>query len=380
MTQPPSWTDEAMTEVRAIARDTLAPISHAGTPGLVNRELVRALGDTGLLPRLFPRRLGGTSDSDVSAAELCRLRESLARENVEAETALAVQGLGTYPIVQSAPEALAQRWVPGIARGELVAAFALTEPDAGTDAAALSLRADRVEGGFRLTGTKKWISNAPDADVYTVFARTTPDTRAKGVSAFVVAGDAEGVSGEPIELLSDHAVGTLELDGVFVADDEMLGELDRGFTVAMRTLDLFRPSVGALALGMGWAALDASVAYAQKREAFGRPIADFQAISHQLAEMATDLEASRHLVYAAANAYDEGRHERITRQAAMAKLHATETAQRIVDAAIQIHGAVALQRDHLLAQLYRDVRAPRIYEGTSEIQRSIIARELFAGR
>lgn len=363
-------------EIRAIAREELVPVAARGEPGRVNRDLVRALGDTGVLPRLFPERLGGTSDRDVPAGVLVRLREALARESVETETALACQGLGTYPLVQSASEEVARRFVPGVASGELVAAFALTEPDAGSDAAALQLAAERDGDGWRLTGEKAWISNAPDADVYTVFARTTPDAGARGVSAFVVTGDSDGLGGEPVHLVTPHAVGRLTFDGVYVPDDHVLGEVDHGFRVAMRTLDLFRPSVGALGVGMAWAALDAAVAYARERHAFGKPIAEFQAVSHKLADMAVEVETSRLLVYEAARAYDEGREDEITQRAAMAKLHATEAAQRVVDAAIQIHGARALERGHLLEHLYRDVRAPRIYEGTSEIQRTIIARQL----
>jgi acyl-CoA dehydrogenase len=366
-------------EIRHLARERLRPLAEAGRQGRVNRALVRALGDSGVLPRLFPRRLGGTLETDVSATELCRLREALAMESTEAETALALQGLGAYPIVQSGAPELAGRWVPGVARGELVAAFALTEPDAGSDAAALSLGAERDTGGWRLSGEKLWISNAPDADVYTVFARTGVDAGARGVSAFVVPGDADGLSGEPLELLAPHAVGRLVFDGVFVPGDHLLGDEGGGFRVAMGTLDLFRPSVGAFAVGMAQAALDAAIAYAATRQAFGRPIADFQAVSHTLAEMATRTEAARLLVGAAAAAYDGGG-ERVTQRSAMAKLYATETAQWVIDAAVQIHGARALQTGHLLEHLYREVRATRIYEGTSEIQRTVIARELLRAR
>ena len=220
------------------------------------------------------------------------------------------------------------------------------------------------------------ISNAPDADVITVSGRTTPDAGAKGVTAFVVLGDAPGLSGEPIELLAPHAVGRLAFDGVRVPADHVLGEVDRGFRVAMRTLDLFRPSVGALAAGMAWAALDTAVEHAAGRRAFGRPIGEFQAVSHSLAEMATRLEAARLMVFAAAAAYDREAPD-LTRRSAMAKLFATETAQWVVDAAVQVLGARALERGHLLEKLYREVRAPRIYEGTSEIQREVIARDFF---
>jgi acyl-CoA dehydrogenase len=361
-------------DARALARDELAAVAARGRTGRVDRDLIRALGAHGLLPRLFPAEAGGSGDGEVSATLLCVLREALARESTEAETALALQGLGAYPIVQSGSETQVQRWIPAVANGGAVAAFALTEPAHGSDAGAIELAAEPDGDGWRLTGEKTWISNAPEADVYVVFARTTPDAGAKGVTAFVVAGDVSGLTGEPLDLLAPHAIGRLVFDGVRLDAEAVLGEVDHGFRVAMRTLDLFRPSVGAFALGMARAALGAAVDHARTRRAFGRPIAEFQAVSHRLAEMATRLEASRLLVYAAAAAHDEGR--RVTRESAMAKLSATEAAQFVVDSAVQIVGAAALQRGHLLEHLYREVRAPRIYEGTSDIQREIIAREL----
>jgi acyl-CoA dehydrogenase len=347
-------------------------------PARVDRALVRDLGASGLLPSVFPARAGGTADGEgVSALDLCVLREGLAQTCVEAETALAMQGLGGCPIVQSGSADLIGRWVPAIAKGEAVAAFALTEPDAGSDAASLRLRADQDgDRHWRLLGEKTWISNAPDADVYLVFARTTADAGARGVTAFVVPGGAEGLSGESLELLGDHPIGRLTFDGVPVDRSDVLGEVDGGFAVAMRTLDLFRPSVGAFAVGMAQAALDLAVAHAGGRVQFGAPLRAFQAMSHLLAEMATRLDAARLLVYRAAAAYDGGR-PGVTRTSAMAKLFATETAQFVVDAAIQIHGAGGLEKGHPLEALYRAVRAPRIYEGTSEIQREVIARELY---
>lgn len=357
-------------EVRELAADVLLPLAEAGRPGEVNRPLLRAMGECGLLRRLFPEA------GQVRATDLCLLRESLARVTTEAETALALQGLGCYPIVQSGREDLIARWVPRVAAGEAVAAFALTEPDAGSDAAALSLRAERADGGWRLSGEKLWISNAPYADVYTVFARTADAGGARGITAFAVDGHAEGVGGEPLDLLAPHPIGRLVLDGAFVPDSCVLGEVDHGFRVAMRALDLFRASVGAFALGMAQAALDAAVAYAGSRRAFGGRLRDLQAVSHQLAEMATRTEASRLLVYAAAAAYDSGSPD-LTRRSAMAKLFATEAAQYVVDAAVQVHGARALERGHLLEHLYREVRATRIYEGATEVQRTIIGRELY---
>lgn len=347
----------------------LAPIAHDGEAGRVNRPLVRALAEHRLLARLFPE------DGEASALGLCLLREGLAHGSPEAETALALQGLGAYPILQSGRAATAERWIGPVAAGEAIAAFALSEPGAGTDAGALELRAERDGHGFRLTGTKTWISNAPDADIYTVFARTTPDARARGVTAFAVPGDADGLSGEPIRLLAPHPIGRLELDGVFVSEDDVLGEMDAGFRVAMATLDRFRPSVGALAVGMAQAALDAAKAYAAERHTFGCALREHQSVAHRLAEMAVRTEASRLLVYSAAAAHDRG--ERSTSRAAMAKFHATESAQWVVDAAIQIHGARAMEEGHLLAHLYREVRPPRIYEGASEIQLEIVGRELY---
>ncbi|MET7905023.1 acyl-CoA dehydrogenase family protein [Streptomyces sp. NPDC005355] len=357
--------------LRALARDRLRPLAEAGTPGRVNRPLTAALGELGLLGRLFP------DDGPVRALELCLLRESLAMECTEAETALALQGLGAYPIVLSGSEKLYARWMPAIRAGHAVAAFALSEEEAGSDAAALALRADRDgAGGWRLTGGKCWISNAPEADVTTVFARTTAGAGSRGVTAFLVPADRPGLSGEPLDMLSPHPIGRLVFDGVPVTDEDVLGVPDAGFRVAMRTLNLLRPSVGAFAVGMAQAALDAALAHAERRTAFGGPLKDLQSVAHQLAEMATRTEAARLLVYAAASAYDDSAPD-IVRRAAMAKLLATETAQYVVDAAVQIHGARALRRGHPLEHLYREVRAPRIYEGASEVQRTIIAKELY---
>ena len=371
----PPETRERLLEVRKLARDELAVVAASGEPGRVNRALIKALGERGVLPSIFPIGFGGSVEGAVSAVTLCALREGLAAGSTEAETAFALQGLGSYPILQSGSDELKRRWLPGVAAGDVVAAFALTEPLGGSDAAHLELVAERADGGFRLSGTKKWISNAPDADVYTLFARTTEDAGARGITAFVVPGDAEGLGGRALDLLAPHAIGTLELDGVLVPADQVLGEVDAGFSVAMRTLDLFRSSVGAFAVGMAQAALDAAIAFAADRTSFGRPIRDFQAVSHQLAEAATRTKAARLLVYDAAATYDAG--DRVTKASAIAKLYATETAQFVVDAALQIHGAQGLERGHLLEHLYRDVRATRIYEGTSEIQREVIARELY---
>ncbi|UOX88187.1 acyl-CoA dehydrogenase family protein [Amycolatopsis sp. FBCC-B4732] len=362
-------------EVRRLGEDQLRPLAESGVEGAVNRPLLKAMGALGLLARLFPGVASGAPSRQAAATDLCILRENLATVSTEAETALALQGLGSYPVLQSGQDEQVAKWLPAVAAGDAVAAFALTEPDAGSDAAALSLKAEPDGDGWRLTGEKMWISNAPEADFYTVFARTNPDAGSRGVSAFVVPADRPGLGGEHLDLVSPHPIGTVTFDGVEVRREELLGEENRGFAVAMRTLDLFRPSVGAFAVGMAQAALDATVSHTGEREAFGGPLIKQQAVAHALAEMATRTEAARLLVYAAAGAYDAGE-QNLGGRAAMAKLFATEAAQFVVDSAVQLHGARALRRGHLLEHLYREVRAPRIYEGASEIQRTIIARWL----
>ncbi|WP_314224601.1 acyl-CoA dehydrogenase family protein [Streptomyces zaehneri] len=355
-------------ELRALAAERLRPLADKGEPGRVNRPLVAALGRLGLLPRLF------TS----GAVDLCLMRESLAYACTEAETALALQGLGAHPVHAHGSPAQRQHWLPRVTDGTAIAAFALSEPGAGSDAAALSLAAER-DGphGWRLTGEKCWISNAPEADFYTVFARTTLGAGARGVTAFLVPADRVGLTGSALDMLSPHPVGALGFDAVPVTADDVLGEPDRGFRVAMGTLNLFRPSVGAFAVGMAQAALDATLEHTVRRDAFGGKLSDLQTVAHQVAEMALRTEAARLMVHAAASAYDSGAPD-VPKRVAMAKLFATETAQYVVDTAVQLHGARALRRGHLLEHLYREVRAPRIYEGASEVQRGIIARELYA--
>ncbi|MEV6997970.1 acyl-CoA dehydrogenase family protein [Streptomyces sp. NPDC093982] len=374
-------------ELRTLADDRLRPLAEGGEPGHVNRPLVAELGQLGLLRRLFT----------AGAVDLCLMRESLAYACTEAETALALQGLGAHPVHAHGTPAQRERWLPPVAEGSAVAAFALSEPGAGSDAAALELRAERDTsrpGGpgealaasvaaeadgparWRLTGEKCWISNAPEADFYTVFARTTPDAGARGVTAFLVPADRPGLTGAGLDMLSPHPIGALDFDAVPVTADDVLGEPDRGFRVAMGTLNLFRPSVGAFAVGMARAALDATLIHTAQRDAFGGKLKDLQTVAHQVAEMALRIEAARLMVYAAATAYDEGAPD-VPKRAAMAKLLATETAQYVVDKAVQLHGARALRRGHLLEHLYREVRAPRVYEGASEVQRGIIAKELY---
>lgn len=354
-------------ELRTTASERLRPLAEKGEPGHVNRPLVAELGQLGLLRRLF----------GSGALDLCLMRESLAYACTEAETALALQGLGAYPVHAYGTPAQRERWLPEVGAGRAVAAFALSEPGAGSDAGALSLSAEPDGSSrWRLTGEKCWISNAPEADFCTVFARTTPGVGARGVTAFLVPADRPGLTGAALDMLSPHPIGALDFDAVPVTADDVLGEVDRGFRVAMGTLNLFRPSVGAFAVGMAQAALDATLAHTARRDAFGGKLKDLQTVAHRVAELALRTDAARLMVYAAATAYDEGAPD-VPKRAAMAKLLATETAQYVVDAAVQLHGARALQRGHLLEHLYREVRAPRIYEGASEVQRGIIAKELY---
>ncbi|QTE01539.1 acyl-CoA dehydrogenase family protein [Streptomyces cyanogenus] len=354
-------------ELRELAGRRLRPLADRGAPGRVNRPLLAELGRLGLLARLF----------SAGALDLCLMRESLAQACTEAETALALQGLGAHPVHAHGTPAQRGRWLHRVADGSAVAAFALSEPGAGSDAAALALAAEADGDGWRLTGAKCWISNAPEADFYTVFARTTPGAGARGVTAFLVPADRPGLTGSALEMISPHPIGALDFDAVPVTAADVLGAPDRGFAVAMGTLNLFRPSVGAFAVGMAQAALDATIGHTRRREAFRGRLMDLQAVSHQVAEMALRTEAARLMVYAAAAAHDAGAAD-VPRRAAMAKLLATETAQYVVDTAVQLHGARALRRGHLLEHLYREVRAPRIYEGASEVQRGIIAKELYA--
>ncbi|MFI5805925.1 acyl-CoA dehydrogenase family protein [Streptomyces sp. NPDC051561] len=363
-------------ELRTLARERLRPLAEKGEAGQLNRPLIAELGELGLLERLF----------SSGALDLCLMRESLAHGCTEAETALALQGLGASPVARAGSDEQRARWLPGVRAGRVVAAFALSEQAAGSDAAALTLKAEPASGtpagtggcagGWRLSGEKCWISNAPYADFYSVFARTTPGAGARGITAFLVPADRPGLTGAALDMLSPHPLGSLTFDGVRVTEADVIGAPDKGFRVAMDTLNLFRPSVGAFAVGMAQAALDATLDHTASRTAFGGPLKDLQSVAHQVAEMATRTEAARLLVYAAASAYDRNE-PHVPRSSAMAKLFATECAQFVVDAAVQLHGARALQRGHLLEHLYREVRAPRIYEGATEVQRTIIAKELY---
>ena len=347
----------------------LAPLADAHEP----QELARAVAALGHYVHLVPAAYGGAS-ARVDVRTLCVLREEMAAVNAAADSLFAVQGLGSHPIVLAGSEAQRAQYLPRVARGELLFAFALTEPEAGSDVAALSTRAERDGESYVLHGHKRFISNAGVATHYTVFARTGEGTR--GISAFVVPADAAGlrVSTE-LRLMAEHPIGELHFEGCRVPASARLGEEGQGMKLALGTLDIFRSTVGAAAVGMARRAQEEALSYARRRKQFGAPLAELPAVQALLADNAVELEAARLLVHKAAATKDAGA-ERITYEAAVGKLFATEAAQRIVDRALQVHGGNGVVRGMAVERLYRDVRALRIYEGASEVQRLVIAREL----
>lgn len=336
------------------------------------RELVTALAQAGVLHYAV-----ASAGSKLDARALCLIREALAYSSALADLAFVMQGLGTYAISQAAPEHVRDFWVSRTAEGKAIAAFALTEPEAGSDVAAIKTTAQRDGDAYVIDGSKRFISNAGVADFYTVFARTGTDANGRAsLSAFVVGAKMPGFRVvERTTMMSAHPIGEIEFKNCRVPAEDMVGAEGDGFILAMRTMDMFRASVGAAACGMAQRALDEAVRYATSRKQFGRLLAEHQLIQEKLADMATELDAARLLVYRAAYLKDMGT-ARVTREASEAKLFATEAACRIIDSAVQIHGGAGLVRGSVVERLYRDVRALRIYEGTSEIQKLIIASQL----
>lgn len=339
------------------------------------RAFVQLMAREKLLEYVVPDAYGGRFPQlDVRA--LCLIRQGLAYGSGLADTMFAMQGLGSYPITLAGSEPLKRRYLPRVVSGDAIMAFALTEPEAGSDVAALQSVAQRDGDHYELSGVKTFISNAGLADAYVVFAKTTADVGHKGISAFVVEPTMVGfIVEKSLPLLAPHPIGVIRLDRCRVPCEHRLGEEGQGFKIAMQTLDLFRATVAAAAVGMAQRALDEAISYSRQRVQFGRPLCDFQGIQFKLSDMATELDAARLLVYRAAWKKDQGA-ERVTREAAMAKLYATEAAQRIIDQAVQIHGGNGVVRGFAVERLYREIRALRIYEGTSEIQKLVIARQL----
>ena len=337
------------------------------------QSLVRRLANEGLLAHTVPNE-NGASSLDVRA--LCVVREHLSYESSLADLMFAMQGLGSFPVALAGSEEIKQRILPAVKNGDAIAAFAITEPEAGSDVSAILTTARRSDSGYVLDGVKSFISNAGLADFYTVFAKTDSAAGSKGISAFVVEKQNPGfLFEEKIDLIAPHPIGRIRFDGCRVSAGNLLGAEGQGFKIAMTTLDTFRPTVGAAAVGLARRALDEAISYSKRRVQFGRPLAEFQATQLKIAEMATELDAAGLLVYRAAWKRDtEG--GRVTLESAMAKLFATEAAQRIIDAAVQIHGGTGVVRGSVVEHLYREVRALRIYEGTSEIQKLVIAGQL----
>jgi acyl-CoA dehydrogenase len=332
------------------------------------RELVIRLGAAGLL------RLS----TELDVRSLCLARESLAYHGGLPDFAFAMQGLGSGAVTLFGTDEQKAAVLPVVKAGAAIAGFVLSEPDAGSDVAALAMTARRDGDDYVLDGVKTWISNGGIADVYTVFARTGEAPGARGLSAFLVDADTPGLRvAERIEVIAPHPLATLAFENCRVPAGRLIGKAGEGFKVAMSTLDVFRPTVGAAALGFARRALDETLARVASRELFGAPLADLQLVQGKLAEMALDIDAAALLIYRAAWAKDSGA-ARITREAAMAKLYATEAAQRIVDAAVQLHGALGVMSGHPVERLYREVRALRIYEGASDVQLVIIARQALA--
>lgn len=339
------------------------------------KQLVSQLGQEGFTAYVAAKKFGGVREN-VQARDLCILREELARGSALADTMFAMQALGSYPITLAGNEEQKGRYLPPIARGEAIAAFAITEPQAGSDVSSMETRAIRHGNEYRLTGVKCFISNAGLARTYTVFAMTDPEKKTKGISAFVVEADTRGfVLKEKTPLLSPHPIGVIAFEDCRIPKAQLLGGEGEGLKIALTTLDTLRCTVGAAAVGFAQRALEEAIQYSRKRRQFGQSLAEFQATQFKLADMATELEAARLLVYQAAW-YNDHNQKELKQKSSMAKLFATEAAQRIVDQALQIHGGMGVVVGTPVEQLYRDVRALRIYEGTSEIQRLVIAKEL----
>jgi len=378
---PPTALNPAEQELAARAREAglradgpePAP-GDAASEDVAARRALEAITEAGLTAHVVPGATG-----TVSVREICVIRESLAYGSGMADLMLALQGLGSMAVALAGSGQLKTRYLPGVAAGQTIAAFALTEPEAGSDIASLKTSAKREGDSYLLDGAKTFISNAGLADFYTLFARTSAEGKPReGITAFVVDRSAAGFKVKRrLTVASPHPIGELELSGCRVPASHRLGEEGSGLDLAMRVLERFRPTVGAAACGFARRALDESLARSRARAQFGKPLSDLQAIRFKLADMAMWLDASRLLVMRAASLLDRGLSSPDSRRAsAMAKLYATEAAQRIVDEAVQIHGGLGVTRGHVVERLYREIRSLRIDEGTSEIQRSIIARAL----
>jgi acyl-CoA dehydrogenase len=350
------------------AKANLAQVSHSDTDRSC-RNLVAELGKSGWLEHT------GSADGKLDVRMLCLIRETLARHDGLADFAFAMQGLGTGAITLFGSHAQKAAWLPKTRAGRAISAFALTEPQSGSDVANSTMTAIRNGDGFMLNGEKTWISNGGIADIYTVFARTGEAPGARGLSAFVVPADTPGlIVAERLETIAPHPLATLRFDACQIPASALIGAQGEGFKVAMSVLDIFRPTVAAAALGFARRALDESVVRVAGRHVQGAALAELQMVQGHIADMATDIDAAALLIYRAAWTKDSGA-PRITREAAMAKLFATDRAQIVIDKAVQLHGGDGVRSGTVVERLYREIRALRIYEGASDVQRVIIARQ-----
>jgi acyl-CoA dehydrogenase len=350
------------------------PVDHADVDAACC-DLVQRLGRDGWLTHTAP---DPDAPSPLDMRTLCLIRETLARHDGLADFAFAMQGLGAGPISLFG-SALQRGFLKRTRSGRAIAAFALTEAQSGSDVANIAMTAKRYGDGYVLDGEKTWISNGGIADLYVVFARTGEAEGAKGLSAFLIPSDVVGLSvAERLEVIAPHPLARLNFARVCVPASAMIGAPGHGFKVAVSTLDIFRATVGAAALGFARRALDETAARVRTRKVFGGPLADQQMVQGAIAEMAVDIDAAALLVYRAAWAKDNGA-ARVTREASMAKLFATERAQSVIDKAVQLHGGDGVRRGHIVEKLYREIRALRIYEGASEVQKVVIARQILAG-
>ncbi|MGB7177937.1 MAG: acyl-CoA dehydrogenase family protein [Xanthobacteraceae bacterium] len=372
----PFFTDRHRALADAIERWCAAnlPVDHDDVDAAC-RKLVAHLGRDGWLMHTAPDPL---IPAPLDVRTLCLMRETLARHDGLADFAFAMQGLGAGPI--SLFGSTEQRaWLKRTRSGEAITAFALTEPKSGSDVANIAMTARLSGSNYVLDGEKTWISNGGIADIYVVFARTGEGPGAKGLSAFLVSADAAGLSvAERLEVIAPHPLARLQFDSVRVPATAMIGGPGEGFKIAMATLDVFRATVGAAGLGLARRALEETVARAKSRELFGGTLADLQMVQGHIADMAVDVDAAALLVYRAAWAKDSGA-PRVTREASMAKLFATDRAQEVIDKAVQIHGGDGVRHGHIVERLYREIRALRIYEGASDVQKAVIARQTLAG-
>ncbi|TKT82708.1 acyl-CoA dehydrogenase family protein [Aquamicrobium sp. LC103] len=346
------------------------PVDHSDIDAAC-RALVAGLGEAGWL---MPTAVDPENPRPLDVRTLCITRETLARHDGLADFAFAMQGLGTGAISLFGTGEQRQ-WLAKTRAGKAISAFALSEPRSGSDVANMEMTATRDGGGYVLSGEKTWISNGGIADLYCVFARTGEAPGAKGISAFLVPADTPGLSiAERLEVIAPHPLARLSFDKVRVPASAMIGGPGEGFRIAMSVLDVFRSTVGAAALGFARRALDETVARVASRELFGAPLFDMQMVQGHVADMALDVDAAALLIYRAAWTKDSGA-ARVTREAAMAKLHATDRAQAVIDKAVQLHGGDGVRKGHIVESLYREIRALRIYEGASDVQKVVIARQ-----